>query len=1555
MQALKNIFIASLTLLSFAQFNLSEAKSQTPRLFINEFMASNQSTVADPNNEYDDWIEIFNGEAYDIDLSGYFLTDNLNNPHKWAFPSISLPAGGHLLVWADDQPNQIGCHASFKLDKDGEQIGLYWGTVLVDTITFGPQRTDVSFGRRSDGDNRWVFFDPAFNAPTPGAANHYVEVATLPPPKFSLNDGFYVGAITVELRSDDPAAAIHYTLDGSMPTASSPQYAHPIYIAAPTTVRALCRKQIEPGQYQISEVVSRCYLIDIDNSMPLIVIVCDPDAHRGIYAWPQPGEPHGSIPGQLKLFDGAHLLQADLPIELSMRGGFSLLSPKKSYQVDFVAQNLQYDLFDQDYNAPRPANLPRSFHSINLNGMSSDYSLIRNFLAFHLLRRAGAISPQVAFVRLFINDQDQGIYIAMERIDQWLVKNRFGNDRYDIIKTGIEHRCDLTPDNQNGQYFELKAGDFNAFNNLITWLNQSGRNYEELSNKLDIPSFLLYDLMCRFSNNKDSYDINYYLIRNREQPNSKWIILLWDCDESFGWDSRVTGNWFPYNRAFDLLRGTAEYRQLYYNTLADLLNTQWSQTEITELIEQLKLTFQMDNPADEAIWNESWSHYASGVIPDFDQDPNYHPLSRYAQFDYIEQWVGQRIDYEFNLWSEGTARLTIDPPVGGEGAIQLNSLRLSNFPWSGRYFQQIAVPLKALPGPGFIFAGWSDATLSQSESITITLREDYRLHAIFDPNDLMDRLIINEINYNSAPDFDPEDWIELHNPGDSPVDLSGWVVKDSDDAHNFVVPVGTVIAPKGYLVISRDTAAFRRLFAQVPGVIGNLPFGLGNDGDQVRLYSATGMLVDSVAYDDRAPWPQAADGEGATLELMDPDLNNALAENWQASLWHGTPGRRNSFPLVITEINYHSALNFNVEDWVEIYNPADRTVDVSGCHIRHQHPSHDFRFPFGSSIPAKGHIIVCQDRNKFKSLFPDVSNVLGDFGFPLSDTGDELLLLDPFNNVIDSVRYGINKPWPVEANGQGPTLELLDPALDNTVARHWQASAGHGSPGQPTRALPVVTRFVVRDSSGSRLVTDNRNVLVEMAASDFDGQILGWHINETGLAPSPADFRRTAPPTSYTILGDPGIVRIYGWVLDNDNQVSRRTDTSHAAIRLRLAEELYSVEGMVRYLTNNQPVPAVKLVLKLHQEIDWDSTDTSGHYRFVGLDSGQITLQPIKQGDVRQAIRGCDVCEVLAALADPFRLTLKQRLAANVIPDGELTIADARAMLRYLAFRSDQIGSTGTWRFVPAETSLVLNQNLTSHFQAYLSGDVDLNWGTDSLASQINDSLLSGITLKLGQVENHGAQFITVPLSAQVNNGAIHSLMFSLQYDTNYLIYQWPETATLSKNFLVEDNGTQPGKIHVAMAGLEPITSSDVVLKLHFKVIASTGRTRHTQLLFSRALVDDRPVSAVHGLVILTDIGENETPLPMAFKLFQNYPNPFNSQTQIQYQIASDGPVRLTIYNLMGHRVRVLVDERLQAAGTYQVSWDGRDENGLSLPSAIYLYELRSGGLVQRNKMVMVK
>ncbi len=159
----------NVTVLPCALREISPVTGDTPLLFINEFMADNEGTVTDEYGNYSDWIEIYNGDDEGVFLGGIFLTDNFNIPDKWQMPDFVLPPGGFMVFWADGTPSLGMRHTSFKLSKEGEEIGIYSADLLViDTLSFGEQQEDISTGRKSDGAKEIVILAAA----TPGRSNN---------------------------------------------------------------------------------------------------------------------------------------------------------------------------------------------------------------------------------------------------------------------------------------------------------------------------------------------------------------------------------------------------------------------------------------------------------------------------------------------------------------------------------------------------------------------------------------------------------------------------------------------------------------------------------------------------------------------------------------------------------------------------------------------------------------------------------------------------------------------------------------------------------------------------------------------------------------------------------------------------------------------------------------------------------------------------------------------------------------------------------------------------------------------------------------------------------------------------------------------------------------------------------------------------------------------------------------------------------------------------------------------------------------------------------------
>jgi large repetitive protein len=144
-----------------------------PHVFlVNELMAVNHTTISDPaDTAFDDWLELWNPGPDTGSTVGLYLTDDFTLPFRFELPDTTIPPGGHLLLWLDNEPAQGRWHVPFRLNgTGGEQAGLFGratsGAVVIDTVSFGPQKPDTSYARMPDG-GAWTL-DPT---PTPGAAN----------------------------------------------------------------------------------------------------------------------------------------------------------------------------------------------------------------------------------------------------------------------------------------------------------------------------------------------------------------------------------------------------------------------------------------------------------------------------------------------------------------------------------------------------------------------------------------------------------------------------------------------------------------------------------------------------------------------------------------------------------------------------------------------------------------------------------------------------------------------------------------------------------------------------------------------------------------------------------------------------------------------------------------------------------------------------------------------------------------------------------------------------------------------------------------------------------------------------------------------------------------------------------------------------------------------------------------------------------------------------------------------------------------------------------------
>ncbi len=451
------------------------------QVLLNEFQASNATTIADPGSGgFNDWLEIYNSALSPADLTGWHLTDS-NDSLKWAFPAGTLvPAGGFLLIWADG--TGTGLHTSFKLGAGGEQLAIYDASgVQIDQVTFVEQPTDVSYGRpdnmSGDGGSPWGYFAK----PTPGASNNtsvfytdYVRQV----PVFSQAGGFFSGPVIVSIADLYAAGTLRYTLDGVVPTESSSVFAQPIQITATTVVKARMFYQNQlPGP-----VVTNTYFINEgfeQRGLAVLSLSTNPEyffgQDSGLYV--QDFKPTWEYPVHLEFYEPDGLLGFHHDAGVQVGGENAWILPQKLLNIysrkQYGSGHFDYQLF--------PNNPRKTFGDIILRCSGSDwsYTFFRDGLMQGLIQAQADVDGQdFRPVAVFINGAYLGIHNIREKEDAEYTEHYHGipPDSLDYIENNAE----------------IKEGNDLAYQQMVALLNagvQSDAAFQALDALADTENF----------------------------------------------------------------------------------------------------------------------------------------------------------------------------------------------------------------------------------------------------------------------------------------------------------------------------------------------------------------------------------------------------------------------------------------------------------------------------------------------------------------------------------------------------------------------------------------------------------------------------------------------------------------------------------------------------------------------------------------------------------------------------------------------------------------------------------------------------------------------------------------------------------------------------------------------------------------------------------------------------------------------------------------------------------------------------------------------------------
>lgn len=905
----------------FLYFNITSAvsaglKESQAAPVINEIMASNGTSIQDRDGDYPDWIELYNPGETEIDLTGYGLSDDPDEPFKWVFPGTTLPAGGFKLIFASDKnytTESPYLHTNFKIKAGGETVLLSdTGGFVVDQINTLEIARDMSWGRQPDGRADWLFFTEA----TPGESNTTEGfTAYASPVTFSNPGGFYQTTASVELATQDSFAEIRYTLDGSDPQQSSSLYSVPIELDQTTVLRACTfASGLLPGK-----ILTQTYLIDENTTLPVISLSTDSlnmfDSQTGIYIkyhedWERPVH--------IEFFETDRLQKFSEDAGIKIGGNNTRGRAQKAFQINFRGKygpnKIEYQVFPD---------LPIfEFNNLYLRAAGNDWDQthFRDGLLQTLTRDLEFETQAYRPATIFLNGEYWGILNIRQRYNLQYFESEFGVNPGNI---------DLVEHAHPNDFMTVIEGDLDAFNTLYTYIETNDFNqnssYEFIKTKMEINSFLDWVISEIYFNNTDWPTNNVKIWRPKtEEGKFRWI--LFDLDWSYGYqrtrlgpedENTYKGNTLTWALSDDnkMFTGTMlhqflenqQFKTEFINRFADYLNTVFYPDNVQELIDAFRAHLEPEMPRHYERFKtdpiSKWYEYIS-IVENFAQNRPFYMR------EHIRNYFGLTKNVQLNT------QIT----HANTGRIKLNHIMINDSTWQGIYFTDIPVKLTAVPNIGYKFVGWSGDVQSDSASITRTLSDDISLIAHFEMDtSTTNNIVINEINYNSAAEFNPDDWLEMHNPTDKAIDISGWKIHDENDSTGFTIPGNTIISPLGYWVFCQDVAQFRQLFPTVMNATGDLGFGLNNAGEIIRLYDTENHLVDSVAYDDTWPWPVQPDGNGPTLSLQDAQLDNSIAQNWFAANKYGSPGTANT--QVTVSINEASAVPIKFQLFQNYPNP----------------------------------------------------------------------------------------------------------------------------------------------------------------------------------------------------------------------------------------------------------------------------------------------------------------------------------------------------------------------------------------------------------------------------------------------------------------------------------------------------------------------------------------------------------------------------------------------------------------------------------------------------------
>lgn len=545
-------------------------------------------------HSYENWVELKNTGSTDIDLSSYKLAKKMGKNEGWTLPERTLQPGQIITFQlagkrADSAntlqvPFKLGSAETLVLTKDGKFID----GVCAKTTTYGG-----SIGR---SDNRKGFFfyaTPTRNTENGNSGRRFIAEE----PQFDMKPGIYSKQKKLCLHLKDRTQTVHYTLDGSEPTTSSPIIKDSIQISRSTVIRTLAEGDSTSLK---SNIATGTYLLGVEHNMPVINIAVNKsdlyDFNNGIYAdgpgytpeWPHTGANYWkdwTKKAHVEFFDDKEGFSVDCGLKIF--GGFSRYEAKKSFRIKFRGEygdaEVDYDFFGNGQTL--------ELEDLVLRSGSQDYNrcMIRDeFFTSLLKEQSPTLLTQIYRpVALYVNAEYFGLYYIREKIDNNFVARQLNvsNDSINIIMSRYTELGSSIPYTQLMQF-------------VSTHDMTNSDNYEYMRKNVDLQGLIDYKLGEIYSSNTDVGNIRYVRSTSAESD-KKWHFVFYDLDATWVGD-RPTAEYYlsvggvaaqsnvtVHNMMINRLLANKEFRELFLQRLSHHMKHTFSTANATAVFDKL--------------------------------------------------------------------------------------------------------------------------------------------------------------------------------------------------------------------------------------------------------------------------------------------------------------------------------------------------------------------------------------------------------------------------------------------------------------------------------------------------------------------------------------------------------------------------------------------------------------------------------------------------------------------------------------------------------------------------------------------------------------------------------------------------------------------------------------------------------------------------------------------------------------------------------------------------------------------------------------------------------